>query len=115
MKKTKTLLFALLCFSLIACAASNSPNMIDIVVSRKLADEDRQIVASYIWKSLGSDIKIGIATVGEETAFSFEYDGTCEGIDAFLPLLDLKYIGSADCLWVSPFNDGIKNAISNAL
>ena len=82
---------------------------------KKLADEDRQLIADYIWKSLGSDIKMGIATVGEETAFSFEYQGNCIEIGALLPLLKLKHLDSDGCQWMSQFSGEILKEITGAL
>ena len=53
-----------------------------------------------MWKSLGADIRIGIASIGDETAFSFIYKKDCEGIVSYLPA-KVGEINGKGCKWNS--------------
>ena len=84
----------------VGCAVK-SADTVDIIVPKHLSDEKQQIIASYIWKSLRADIRIGIASVGDETAFSFDFDGSCSGVVTRLPALKLQKSDEAGCGWNS--------------
>lgn len=96
--------FLLCCNALLIGCTQNSTGSTDIIIQRNLSETYQQLIADYIWFSLGDKVRIGIAALNEETAFSFIIRKDCEEIPILLPLLKLERSNEGSCQWVSQFD-----------